>query len=417
MSNLKEIRQDRLKIHFLKPEGEISRRELLKLVLPRHEVVPFIEATLCQGYRQCGLCVDVCPLKAIKVEEGEVAIDTAKCSGCGACVEPCPRRAVVYPTFSLAEMDKEMESWLLLKEATLEPRLIAAVCQRCLPQGAVQVDYPGSVLPLRVPCLAMASPWLILRAFDRGAQGFALISGRECRSGFDSVRWRESVRFVQGLFGCWGIETERIRIFEFANDESDSVGSILSEFAEQIVKLGPTPLGMSPPALVPDEGLRLPALLKGMIDKLEGSSGDSVLSGIVPFGMLELEGSKCTGCGLCAADCPTGALTVSSSGGTEAYQLLFRHEACVACSRCVGVCPEECLRLERVLELDKLDAPATVLFEDVMVRCSECGSLVGSRAMLDNIRDKMIAAGQFSPDRFELCPACKIGVPFSRPRK
>ena len=94
MSALKGINQDRLKVHFLKPEGEISRRELLQLVLPRYEVVPFIEPALCRGHQECGLCVDACPLKAIKVEEGEVAVDTALCGGCGACVEICPSGAI-----------------------------------------------------------------------------------------------------------------------------------------------------------------------------------------------------------------------------------------------------------------------------------------------------------------------------------
>ena len=54
-----------------------------------------------------------------------------------------------------------------------------------------------------------------------------------------------------------------------------------------------------------------------------------------PFGKVTLDGSKCTGCGLCALDCPTGALVVSSSVETGTYQLLFKHDVCVACGRCV----------------------------------------------------------------------------------
>ena len=194
MSEFKGIRQDRLKVHFLRPEGAISRRELLKLVVPRYEVIPFIEPMRCRGYQECGLCVDACPVKAIRVGEEEVAIDTTICSGCGACIEACPHRAIVYPTFSLEELDKEMEELLLQKDIALEPRIIAAVCQSCSPTS--DLSCPAGILPLPVPCLAMVSPWLILRAFDTGAQGFALISGK-CRSGFDSTRWQENIRFAQ----------------------------------------------------------------------------------------------------------------------------------------------------------------------------------------------------------------------------
>ena len=132
-----------------------------------------------------------------------------------------------------------------------------------------------------------------------------------------------------------------------------------------------------------------------------------------PFGKVALNGSQCTGCGLCALDCPTGALTVSSNGEAEAYQLLFKHNLCLACAKCVEVCPEQCLHLERTLELDRFNRPAAVLFEDVIVRCSECGSPIGSRAMINNIRAKLPVTGQSSPSQFELCSMCKVKAQFS----
>ena len=53
-----------------------------------------------------------------------------------------------------------------------------------------------------------------------------------------------------------------------------------------------------------------------------------------PFGKVELDCSKCTGCGLCAIDCPTEALTIATNDETDAYQLLFKHNVCVACGVC-----------------------------------------------------------------------------------
>ena len=42
----------------------------------------------------CGRCVDVCPVEAIKVEEGMAIIEGEKCVGCGACTSECPCEAI-----------------------------------------------------------------------------------------------------------------------------------------------------------------------------------------------------------------------------------------------------------------------------------------------------------------------------------
>ncbi len=146
---------------------------------------------------------------------------------------------------------------------------------------------------------------------------------------------------------------------------------------------------------------------KGKISRRE------LLKMVLPFGKLELVGSQCSGCGLCALECPTEALTTSSSREADAYQLLFQHNRCFACGRCVEVCPEQCLRLERNLELDKIDGQETVLFQDRMVRCRECGSIIGSRAMIDKLWFKVLAMGKPLASQLELCPMCKIKAQLS----
>ena len=40
----------------------------------------------CNG---CGRCIDACPQKALRLEDGIVVVDRALCNGCGQCIESC----------------------------------------------------------------------------------------------------------------------------------------------------------------------------------------------------------------------------------------------------------------------------------------------------------------------------------------
>ena len=39
---------------------------------------------------RCGACVSVCPAGALRIEDGEVRYDWAKCKMCDACIHSCP---------------------------------------------------------------------------------------------------------------------------------------------------------------------------------------------------------------------------------------------------------------------------------------------------------------------------------------
>jgi len=148
--------------------------------------------------------------------------------------------------------------------------------------------------------------------------------------------------------------------------------------------------------------------LKKRFSKPEGEiSRRELLKMALPFGKVELDSTQCTGCSLCAFDCPTEAIA-AVTGEAGDYQLVFWPARCVACGRCVVACPEQCLRLERVLDLDKLYSRPAVLFEGEIVRCQECGEVVGSRAMIDRLRGRLLASGNLPTAQLELCPACKV---------
>ncbi|MFH1878149.1 MAG: 4Fe-4S binding protein [Candidatus Omnitrophota bacterium] len=49
-----------------------------------------IDSLICNG---CGVCVDICPLNAVKIEQKK-AVVSDECVECGACVNECPNGAI-----------------------------------------------------------------------------------------------------------------------------------------------------------------------------------------------------------------------------------------------------------------------------------------------------------------------------------
>jgi ferredoxin len=131
-----------------------------------------------------------------------------------------------------------------------------------------------------------------------------------------------------------------------------------------------------------------------------------LLRHLSPLGKVEMDASKCTGCGLCAAECSTGALSVTTNRETFAFQLIFKYRNCLACNKCVEICPEKCLSMERSLEPSNMNSQ-TVFFEDTVVRCSVCGNPIGPRAMIDKLQ-RALAGRKYQPSLSQLCADCKV---------
>ena len=53
-----------------------------------------IDSEKCTG---CGVCVDVCPLEAISLNDGIAVIDEDTCTECSLCVNECPNDAIDRP--------------------------------------------------------------------------------------------------------------------------------------------------------------------------------------------------------------------------------------------------------------------------------------------------------------------------------
>jgi PAS domain S-box-containing protein len=71
--------------------------------------------------RDCYRCVRVCPVKAIRISEGQAKVEDVRCILCGTCVRECPQTA------KHVRDDTEVVSFILQKPPSAEYKVIASV--------------------------------------------------------------------------------------------------------------------------------------------------------------------------------------------------------------------------------------------------------------------------------------------------
>ena len=138
------------------------------------------------------------------------------------------------------------------------------------------------------------------------------------------------------------------------------------------------------------------------------------LKGLLPknSGKLFIDREKCTGCALCAIDCPTKALVLHPNDEKDSYQLLFRQEACNACGLCEKSCPEHCLQfIDRELEENEPGKETKVIFEDTLSTCVRCGIPLFPRSMVRKLEAKIFTHKE-STWELNLCPSCRTELQF-----
>ncbi|MBI4331939.1 MAG: 4Fe-4S binding protein [Chloroflexi bacterium] len=400
-----EVGPENLKVGFGVPPEGATRRELFNILKqPRYVVVPSIRSDLCTGKWGCRLCLSSCPSGSIKGESGTVTVEKAGCDGCGACVPACPWGAIHFPPFTPDIAEERMAHLASDKPDGLSPRILLVHCRGSESilnrMGAAGIRYPASVIPYYLPCLATLSPFLVLRAFQLGAEGVAVLPCQnECLHGLELVKMRRALGFVHRLMPHLGLGRERL--LRVLDGDLPSVGDQLTKMAEEIQKLGPRPM----------PGTRdghpaspfSPLVLAGLVEK----SGNSfVIEGNdVPFGLVDINSELCTVCRLCTSVCRSGALAFERSG-TE-LGLMFRHSQCYACGECVRVCPTRALHVKRALK-GSLVGLSLLLLRVGVVSCPDCGGEVAPAPLMKILHQKLQAPEEVIQGALLLCPACRL---------
>jgi F420-non-reducing hydrogenase small subunit len=127
-----------------------------------------------------------------------------------------------------------------------EPRIVAFLCNWCAYQaadraGQAKIEYPQSLLTVRVMCTGRVEPAFVLQAFREGADG-VLVAG--CHPGdchYVDGNLRAAARHVvlSRVLEQSGIEPGRLRIAWASASEAERFAEIVRGMTEELRALGP----------------------------------------------------------------------------------------------------------------------------------------------------------------------------------
>ncbi len=126
------------------------------------------------------------------------------------------------------------------------PLIIGFLCNWCSYAGAdmagtSRMAYPANIRIIRVPCSGRVDPLFIVKCFEEGADA-VLVAGchpGDCHYNEGNYYGRRRFALLRELLDYMGIDKERFRIEWVSASEGKRFAKIVSEFTDEMAKLGP----------------------------------------------------------------------------------------------------------------------------------------------------------------------------------
>ena len=128
------------------------------------------------------------------------------------------------------------------------PKIVSFLCKWCTYTGAdlagtSRLQYPTSILPIRVMCSSRVDPLFVIKAFLKGSDG-VLIGGchpGDCHYQDGNYHTRRRFAILKKVFETLGLESERLRLSWISASEGPKFARVCTEFTEKIKSLGENP--------------------------------------------------------------------------------------------------------------------------------------------------------------------------------
>ncbi len=122
-----------------------------------------------------------------------------------------------------------------------EPKVLVFACNWCSYAGAdlagiSRRSYPANALVLRVPCSGRVDPGIILKAFERGADG-VLVTGchpGDCHYRTGNEHAARRVEMARTLVEQLGLGKDRLRIEWISSSEGERFAAIVTKFTQDV---------------------------------------------------------------------------------------------------------------------------------------------------------------------------------------
>ncbi len=374
-----------------------------------------VEISLCSRFRtpksDCSLCADVCPANAIEISDRGAEIKEG-CIDCGVCYSACPSGALRIKGRDDHKIIGEIKDTLKRK---LEDEKIKRDEERNFTISqplnfSISCNHGVAKADLVLSCLSRLTEVLLLEPVRIGISGIEILrpSCDDCPSAKASPQLEKVIQQTRYLYELIGLRNvlhvtrcafsplrpgtqilasagtepkilSRRELFKSlgvkaAGIAADSIPAIEQKdkgngevFREAIQNrpenLKRTLLSESIKGFV-SENPPSPPFSKG------GKGGFEVPSKEALLAELEVT-SGCTGCGVCATLCPTGAIIQKIT--EDRFYLYFRPDLCTNCEVCVKTCMPHAVNIkEKVLLNLILEQGERRIFEAGKKKCLVC---------------------------------------------
>ncbi|MDI6807427.1 MAG: hydrogenase iron-sulfur subunit [Candidatus Eisenbacteria bacterium] len=135
-----------------------------------------------------------------------------------------------------------------MTDEQFEPLIISFCCNWCSYAGAdlagvSRIQYPPNVRIIRVMCSGMVHPNFVINALTKGADGVIMCGCHpgDCHYQDGNLKAEKRAAGISLMLEDLGIEPERYKLEWVSAAEGGRFAQVMTDFTEQIRKLGPSP--------------------------------------------------------------------------------------------------------------------------------------------------------------------------------